>query len=106
MLEIKINLGTKIFFNNIYKTHLITLKKKLKSDKNVQKTGFFLHPQHKMWMELMALPPIVYYPSIRKETIDVPTYQRLLDSGSRPKLWSAYMERCENVSSAEARRQR
>ena len=57
-------------------------------------------------MELIALPPIVYCPSIRKEIIYVPTYQRLLDSGSRPKVWSAYMDRCENVSSAEARRQR
>ena len=44
-------------------------------------------------MELMALPPIVYCPSIREEIIYVPTYQWLLDSGSRPKVWSAYIER-------------
>ena len=54
----------------------------------------------------MALPPIVYCPSIREEIIYVPTYQRLLDSGSRPKVWSAYIEKCESVSSAKARRQR
>ena len=52
----------------------------------------------------MALPTIVYCLGMQKEIIHVPIYQWLLDSGSRPNVWSAYMERYENISSADTRK--